>query len=82
MQTFKVLVSVSLQPGILDPKGKATRSALIQLGYEGVKEVRMNKSMLLTIEAKDEQEALHVAEQSAKKLLANPVTESFQLSLQ
>lgn len=82
MPLFKVQVNVFLQPAILDPKGKATRSALEQLGFASVKDVRINKSVQLTIEAPTADEALAIADASAQKLLANPVTESYSLALQ
>lgn len=82
MPSFNVAVQVTLQPGILDPKGKATRSALTQLGFDAVKDVRINKSVFLSIEAATAADALAIADASARKLLANPVTESFSLSLQ
>jgi phosphoribosylformylglycinamidine synthase PurS subunit len=81
MALFTINVSVSLQDGILDPKGKATLSALHQLGFTTVESARINKSVTLRIDASSQKEALEIAAESAQKLLANPVTESFSLSV-
>jgi phosphoribosylformylglycinamidine synthase len=81
MPLFNVQVNVFLQPAILDPKGKAARSALEQLGFAAVKDVRINKSVQMAIEAPSAEEALKIADISAHKLLANPITERFTVSL-
>ncbi len=82
MPLFNVQVNVFLQPAILDPKGKAARAALEQLGFSEVKDVRINKSVQLSIEAPSADEALRIADVSAHKLLANPITERFTVSIQ
>lgn len=81
MALFNISVHVRLQPGILDPKGKAARSALLQLGFSGVDSVRINKTVELTIEAASKEEALDIANAAAARLLANPVTESYTVHL-
>jgi phosphoribosylformylglycinamidine synthase len=76
---YRVHVRVRLRPSILDPQGKATRQALRQLGYEALEEVRIGKWIELTLRAPDPAEAERLAEEAARKLLANPVMEDFDI---
>ncbi len=67
--------------GLLDPQGKATHLALESLGYAETKEVRVGKVLDLEIEAVDAGTAQERAEEMCRKLLANPVTEDFLVSV-
>lgn len=79
MNRFHLEVLIKPRPGLLDPEGKAIHHALESLGYEGVQEVRVGKAIGLEVEASDEAEALARAREMCRKLLANPVTETFQI---
>lgn len=81
MNRFHVEVRIKPRPGLLDPEGKAIHHALDALGYEGVDEVRVGKVVDLELEAASGEEALGRVEDMCRKLLANPVTEDFQLQL-
>lgn len=81
MSRFHVEVRIKPRPGLLDPEGKAIHHALDALGYEGVDEVRVGKVVDLELEATSSEEALGRVEDMCRKLLANPVTEDFQLQL-
>ena len=76
---YRAIVHVTLRPSILDPQGKAIRSALHNLGQTAVEDVRTGKRMVLTIDAGSAEEARAVAEQAGKTLLANAVTENFEV---
>lgn len=78
---FKAIISVTLRPSILDPEGKTVHHALTNLGYEAVERVRMGKRAELWIDADSEEEAHRVATEACEKLLANPVTENFEITL-
>lgn len=81
MPTFKISVDVQLKDAILDPKGKATQSALHDLGFSTVSSVRIGKHIIMDVNAQTESEALEVADQAAHKLLSNPVIEDFSLKV-
>lgn len=66
---------------LLDPQGKAVMGGLINLGLQGVEEVRVGKHITLQIEAATEAAAGQVAEEASKKLLANPVMEFYEIEL-
>jgi phosphoribosylformylglycinamidine synthase len=76
---FVVQIRVTLRPSILDPQGKATHHALEQLGFTGIRGVRMGKFIALRVEAGSGAEAREVATAACGKLLANPVMEDFEI---
>ena len=76
---FHVLVRVTLRPSILDPQGQAVRRALHALGLPGVTDVRTGKHVSLTLDTGSATEAQAMAEEACRKLLANPVTEDFEI---
>jgi phosphoribosylformylglycinamidine synthase len=79
---YKATISITLRPSILDPEGKTVQHALTNLGYEEVTQVRMGKQAEVWIDAEDEDEARQVATETCEKLLANPVTENFEIQLE
>jgi len=79
---FKATISISLRPSILDPEGQTIHHALDNLGYDQVDRVRMGKRAEVWIDEADEAAAREVAEEACEKLLANPVTENFEIELE
>jgi len=79
---YKATISITLRPSILDPEGKTVQHALTNLGYDEVAQVRMGKQAEVWIEAESEAEARAVAEEACDKLLANPVTENFDIHIE
>lgn len=79
MNRYRVEIHVTPRPGILDPEGKAIHQALRSLGYAGVQEVRVGKAIDVEVEADSEAEALEQADAMCRKLLANPVTEDYEV---
>jgi len=78
---YKAVISITLRPSILDPEGKTVHHALDNLGYDAVDQVRMGKRAELWIDADTEADAHAVATEACEKLLANPVTENFEIVL-
>ncbi len=78
---MKVAVTVMLKDGVLDPQGRAIGQALGTLGFAGVGEVRAGKVIELEIAETDPERARAQASEMARKLLANPVIESFSVSI-
>ncbi|MFN2588944.1 MAG: phosphoribosylformylglycinamidine synthase subunit PurS [Actinomycetota bacterium] len=79
--TFTARVNVMLKPGIADPQGQTIEKALPVLGYEGVAEVRVGKTIELRLDASDESDARAKLDAMCEQLLANPVIESYEVSL-
>ena len=80
---MKATVLVRLKTEVLDPQGDAVRRALGKLGFDGVKGVRVGK--IIEIEIDDAKAggpdlAVRLA-QMADEMLANPVTEDYEIKL-
>ena len=78
---FTVQIKVMPLKDLLDPQGKAVMGGLQNLGLNNVTDVRIGKHIDLQIEADTKEAALAAAEDAAKKLLANPVMEVYEISI-
>lgn len=78
---FTAEVKVMPLKELLDPQGKAVSDGLKNLGLKNVNDVRIGKHINLQIEAADKEEAATIAEEAAKKLLANPVMEEYSIQI-
>ena len=81
MSTFVAEVRVMLKPSVNDPQGISIRNALHSLGFDEVQDVRAGKLITVTIEADSPATATERVSEMADKLLANPVIETFEVSL-
>lgn len=66
---------------LLDPQGKAVTESLHSLALQGINNVRIGKHISLIIDAKDETEAHAQVDNACKRLLSNPVMESYEFTL-
>ena len=82
MTRFRLEIRVVPRPGLLDPEGKAIHHALQSLDYEGVQDVRVGKILYLDMDASSADEARDRADAMCRRLLANPVTEDFEIGVQ
>ena len=78
---FSVQVKVMPLQNLLDPQGKAVLGGLQNLQLNAVNDVRIGKHIDLKIEAATKEEAIAIANDAAKKLLANPVMEMFEVTV-
>ena len=79
--TFTVQIKVMPLKELLDPQGKAVMGGLKSLGMNNVEDVRIGKNISLQIDAESADKAKQIAEEASKKLLANPVMEYFEISV-
>ena len=82
MKDYKAEVRVTPRAGLLDPEGKAIHGALHSLDFGGVEDVRVGKLIRLRVRAASEHEARSQLDQMCRKLLANPVTEDYEMTLE
>ena len=78
---FSVLVEVSLRDGVADPQGATIERSLPHLGFDGVRGVRVGKSIRFDLEAADESAARAEVEDLCARFLTNPVIESASISV-
>ena len=75
-------VYVTLKKSVFDPQGKTIHDALRSLGYEGVADVRQGKFFEVALEGVSAEKARETAEEVARRVLANPVIESFRVEVE
>ena len=75
---MKIRVHVSLKPGVLDPQGRAVHHALEGMGFAGVEDVRVGRTVELEI-AEDTSDA--ALKDMCEKLLANTVIENYAVEI-
>lgn len=78
---MKARISIRLKPAILDPQGKTVQQALQQMGYTDVNTVRIGKLVELDIAGNDPAEVRKQVEDFSRKLLTNPLMETFEIEL-
>ena len=78
---MKATVAVRPKPGILDPQGEAVRGSLQHLGFD-VPEARVGRLVEIELETDDVDAARVEVERMCEQLLANPLIETFEISLQ
>jgi phosphoribosylformylglycinamidine synthase len=81
MAEFAAHVEVSHRPGIADPAGATVERALPALGYTNVTQVHIGKVIRLVVTAADADAARAEVEEMCEKLLANPVIESYEVTI-
>jgi phosphoribosylformylglycinamidine synthase PurS subunit len=81
MTTFEARVEVTHRPGIADPAGATVERALPALGYTNVTQVHIGKVIRLVVEAADAGAARSQVEEMCERLLANPVIESYEVTV-
>lgn len=80
--SYTVQVKVMPLKDLLDPQGKAVKGGLTNLGLKGVEDIRIGKNITLLIDAASADAAKAIADEAAKKLLANPVMEYYEIEVQ
>jgi len=79
---FAVVVEVQLREGVADPQGATIERSLPHLGFDGVTDVRVGKSIRFMIDAEDEAAARREVDQLCERFLANPVIEDTEIWLE
>lgn len=78
---YVATVKVMPKKTVLDPQGSAVKGALLNLGYDGVRDVRIGKNIRVEMEAPSEEAAGSLVEEMARKILSNPVIEEFEFTV-
>ena len=80
-QAFRARITVRLSAGVNDPQGNTVRDGLRALGYSGVRDVRVGKTIDLVVEAANATDARDKLDAMCRELLANPVIETYEIEL-
>ena len=79
MSRFRIAVHITPRKGLLDPQGNAVKGALQTLGFKTVKDVHIGRYIIVETDAYDAIAAEETVSDMCRKLLANPVTEDFEI---
>jgi phosphoribosylformylglycinamidine synthase subunit PurS len=77
---FRVSVHIVPRKGLLDPQGKAVADALHSLGFSAVADVHVGRHLIIESRAADADAARAAVREMCARLLANPVTEDFEIA--
>ena len=80
MSRFRVALHIVPRRGLLDPQGKAVADALHTLGFKSVQDVHVGRHVIVELNAGSASDAEKDARAMCERLLANPVTEDFEIA--
>ena len=78
---MKAKIYISYKDGILDPQGQTVGRALHAIGIKKINSVRMGKYIEMEFNGISKEEASKITDESCRKLLANPNTETYKFEL-
>ena len=79
---FKAKVLIKRRKTILDPQGKAVEIGAKHLGLNNIKNTRIDKYIEFNIDTNNKNDAENEVNNYCKKLLANPIMEDYEFSLE
>lgn len=80
MSRYQVAVHITPRRGILDPQGRTVADALHTLGFAAVRDVHIGRHVVVELDAETRDAAEQSARDMCEKLLANPVTEDYEIA--
>ena len=78
---MKAKIYISYKEGILDPQGQTVNHALDAIGIKKIDSVRMGKYIEMEFNGISKDKAAKIADESCRKLLANPNTETYSFDI-
>jgi len=79
--TWRVHVRILPRAGLLDPQGQAVEHALAALRFGEASNVHVGKAIALDVRAPSAAEAEAKVRTMCDRLLANPVTEEYEIAV-
>jgi phosphoribosylformylglycinamidine synthase len=78
---MRAKIYIRYKDGILDPQGTTVGHALNSMGYEAINGVSVGKFIEMNFDNVSKKEAERLTDESCRKLLANPNTESYKFEI-
>jgi phosphoribosylformylglycinamidine synthase len=78
---FTAEINVMPLKALLDPQGKAVSHGLKNMGLSEIENVRIGNHITLEVDAANDEAANKMVDEACKKLLSNPIMESFTFKL-
>jgi len=79
---MKAKIYIRYKEGILDPQGKTVGRALNSIGIDGIEDLRIGKYIEILFGDISKEKAESVTDESCRKLLANPNTETYHFEVE
>ncbi|MFN3872695.1 MAG: phosphoribosylformylglycinamidine synthase subunit PurS [Ignavibacterium sp.] len=79
---FRAKVIIKRRPSILDPQGKAVEKGALHLGLTNIRNTRIGKYIEFDVLCENRQEAENEVNEYCNKLLANPIMEDYEFTLE
>ncbi|MGB5849442.1 MAG: phosphoribosylformylglycinamidine synthase subunit PurS [Ignavibacteriaceae bacterium] len=79
---YRAKVLIKRRPSILDPQGKAVEIGAQHLGLTNIKNTRIGKYIEFDVDTVDKTEAEKEVSNYCDKLLANPIIEDYNFTLE
>ncbi len=80
--TWRVHVRILPRAGLLDPQGQAVEHALAALRFPEASNVHVGRAIALDVAAPSAADAVGRVRTMCERLLANPVTEDFEIAVE
>ena len=78
---MRAKIYIRYKEGILDPQGAAVGHALKSMDIDNISQVTIGKFIELTFNGISKEEAEKITDESCRKLLANPNTETYKFEI-
>ncbi|MFW6200993.1 MAG: phosphoribosylformylglycinamidine synthase subunit PurS [Gemmatimonadota bacterium] len=82
MNQYDIEVLITPREGLLDPEGHAVQNALRSLEFDDVSDVQVGRVVRLRVAAETPDAAHDRVDEMCRQLLANPVTEDYQIEME
>jgi phosphoribosylformylglycinamidine synthase len=79
---FRAKVIIKRRPSILDPQGKAVEKGAQHLGLNNIRNTRIGKYIEFDVLSNNRKEAEKEVNEYCNKLLANPIMEDYEFTLE
>ena len=78
---MRAKIYIRYKDGILDPQGTTVGHALNSMGYDAIHDVSVGKFIEMNFNDVSKKEAERLTDESCRKLLSNPNTESYKFEI-
>ncbi len=79
--TYRFIVDIQYKGNVRDPRGETIKRVLVEEYSLPVKNLRIGKSINITVAASSTEEAEKIVRQACDELLVNPVVEEYEVRL-
>lgn len=78
---MRAKIYIRYKDGILDPQGTTVGHALNSMGFDSISNVSVGKFIEMNFTDVSKEEAERLTDESCRKLLSNPNTESYKFEI-